>query len=86
MELKAKGSFYRDLNKFSNRELAVEVRRTLERMMQAKKISQIPALKKLKKFTNIKFVLGRHELADFSDKDFMSSVSIRSLSSPQGLT
>jgi len=50
MELKVKGSFYRDLDKFSNRELAIAVRRTLEQMIKAQNITQIPNLKKLKKF------------------------------------
>lgn len=30
-----------------------------------------PSLKKLKKFKNIKYVLGRHEFTDFKDKDFI---------------
>ena len=30
-----------------------------------------PSLKKLKKFTDIKYVLGRHDLADFSGKDMV---------------
>jgi len=50
MELKAKGSFYRDLQKFSNRELALAVQKTLEQLVRAQNISQIPNLKKLKKF------------------------------------
>src|ERR1700679_87984 len=50
MELKAKGSFYRDLSRLANRELAVEVQKVLWQIKQAKDISQIPNLKKLKKF------------------------------------
>jgi mRNA interferase RelE/StbE len=50
MELKAKGSFYRDLNRLANRELVMEVHKILWQMKQAKDISQIPNLKKLKKF------------------------------------
>lgn len=50
MELKAKGSFYRDLSRFSNRELAIEVRKILAQMMQAKNSSQIQNLQKLRKF------------------------------------
>ncbi len=50
MELKAKGSFYRDLGRLANRELAIEVQKILGQIRQAKDISQIPNLKKLKKF------------------------------------
>jgi hypothetical protein len=50
MELKAKGSFYRDLGQYSNRELAIEVRKILLQIMKAQNISHIPNLKKLKKF------------------------------------
>lgn len=50
MELKAKGSFYRDLSQYSNRELATEVQKILWQMIKAKDLSQIPNLQKLKKF------------------------------------
>ena len=40
------------------------------------------SLKKLKKFTNIKYVLGRHELADFSDKDMIIKAAGVPLDSP----
>jgi hypothetical protein len=33
VELKAKGSFYRDLNAFTNRELAVSVRKILDQLI-----------------------------------------------------
>ena len=50
MELKAKGSFYRDLSRMPDRKLAIAVRKVMEQMMKAKDISQIPNLQKLKKF------------------------------------
>jgi mRNA-degrading endonuclease RelE of RelBE toxin-antitoxin system len=50
MELKAKGSFYRDLSHYSNRELATEVQNILLQIIKAPGISHIPNLKKLKKF------------------------------------
>jgi len=50
MELKAKGSFYRDLSRLSNRKLAKEVHKVLVQMMKAEDIAQIPHLKKLNKF------------------------------------
>ena len=50
MELKVKGQFYRDLERYSNRELAIALRKNLEQMISAKNIVHIPNLKKLKKF------------------------------------
>jgi len=50
MELKAKGSFYRDLSQYSNRELATEIQKILRQIINVQNISQIPGLKKLKKY------------------------------------
>ncbi|HEX7413346.1 MAG TPA: hypothetical protein VF411_04810 [Bacteroidia bacterium] len=50
MELKAKGSFYRDLSRLSNRKLAKAIEKALVQMAQAKDVSQISNLQKLKKF------------------------------------
>ena len=41
-----------------------------------------PSLKKLKKFTDIKYVLGRHDLADFSGKDMVIKAAGVPLDSP----
>ena len=40
------------------------------------------SLKQLKKFSNIKYVLGRHELADFSGKDMIIKAAGVPLDSP----
>ena len=40
------------------------------------------SLKKLKKIPNIKYVLGRHDLADFSDKDMVIKAAGVPLNSP----
>lgn len=50
MELKAKGSFYRDLGRIPDRKLAIEVRKVMEQMIQAKDVSHIHNLQKLEKF------------------------------------
>lgn len=41
-----------------------------------------PSLKKLKKFSNIKYVLGRHDLADFQNKDMVIKAAGVPLDSP----
>ena len=50
MELRAKGKFYRDLEKYGDRELAKAIREALRQMQGAKDISQILNLRKLKHF------------------------------------
>jgi len=51
MELIAKGSFYRDVAKISNRKLNQALLDALVKAEKAKDISEIPHLKKLKKFS-----------------------------------
>jgi mRNA interferase RelE/StbE len=51
MELIAKGSFYRDVAKLSNRKLIQALSDMLGRMEKANSISEIPNLKKLKNFS-----------------------------------
>ena len=51
MELRAKGKFYRDLENYNNRDLAKAVRGVLQELQNAKDISQISNLIKLKKFS-----------------------------------
>ncbi len=49
--------------------------------LRSKEILQ-PSLKALKKFKNIKYTLGRHDFADFEDKDFILKAAGVPLESP----